>query len=96
MAFPVSQVNNHYGGSLIAWNFGGPGVNQGDLAIGIPDALVTDSTGFDFPGAGAVNVLYWLGSGNGLSTSGTQLWTQLSPGIPGTPNENGHFGAALY
>ena len=91
-----AQPQNHYGGSLIAWNFGGPGVNQGDLAIGIPDALVTDSTGFQYFGAGAVNVLYGLASGNGLTTSGTQLWTQLSPGIPGTPNENGHFGAALY
>jgi hypothetical protein len=94
-----AQPQNHYGGSLIAWNFGGPGGNQGDLAIGIPDARVTNaSKGVDDFGAGAVNVLYGLASGNGLTTSGTQLWTQLSAGIPlgDGPRENGHFGAALY
>ena len=94
-----AQPQNHYGGSLIAWDFGGPGVRQGDLAIGIPDARVTNaSEGVDAFGAGAVNVLYGLASGNGLTVSGTQLWTQLSAGIPpgDFPLENGHFGAALY
>jgi hypothetical protein len=45
------------------------------------------------PGAGAVNVLY--GSAAGLTGAGSQVFTQDSPGVPGTAEHDDLFGGAL-
>jgi FG-GAP repeat len=59
-----------------------------DLAVG---ARYDDEAG---PAAsGAVDVLY--GSPKGISTSGAQLWTQDSPGVPDAAEERDHFGSIL-
>jgi len=59
-----------------------------DLAIGVP---------FEFVGAiqdaGAVNVLY--GSAGGLRGPGSQFFTQDTPGVPGTAEDEDQFGEAL-
>lgn len=74
-------------GDQLAWSLAsgdfGNGTQQ-DLAIGNPfdDEAATD--------AGSVNVLY--GSGSGLTATGNQLWTQNSPGIPGTAEDTDIFG----
>jgi hypothetical protein len=60
-----------------------------DLAVGIPGQDI-GSPPFN---SGAVNVLY--GSATGLSATGSQLFTQESPGVPGTPEEGDSFGDAL-
>ena len=60
-----------------------------DLAVGVPGE---DIGGPPF-NSGAVNVLY--GSASGLSGTGSQLFTQASPGIPGNPGEGESFGDAL-
>jgi disulfide bond formation protein DsbB len=67
-------------------DFNGDGFD--DLAIG---AAFEDLSGV--LDAGAVNVLY--GSASGLATRGAQLWTQDSPGVPGTAQQAEFFGVAL-
>ncbi|MEM7334598.1 MAG: FG-GAP repeat protein [Chloroflexota bacterium] len=59
-----------------------------DLAIGVPGSYVN---GLD--DAGVVQVLY--GSANGLTTVGTQTWSQGHISIAGTPEEGDNFGATL-
>ena len=74
----------NFGIAVTAHDFGKGG--HADLVAG---AL----TMTNIPGAGGVVILY--GSSNGLSTSGVQTWSQASPGIPGTPEVNDHFGWGL-
>jgi hypothetical protein len=59
-----------------------------DLAIGVP----LDSVGA-MVGAGAVNVLY--GSVSGLTGTGSQLFSQDTPGVPGVSEADDGFGSAL-
>jgi hypothetical protein len=60
-----------------------------DLAVGVPGQDI-GSPPFN---SGAVNVLY--GSATGLSATGSQLFSQDSPGVAGTPEEGDLFGDAL-
>jgi hypothetical protein len=59
-----------------------------DLVVGVPSESVGN---VEF--AGAVNVIY--GSANGLAGTGSQLFTQDSPGIGSTVESGDVFGAAL-
>jgi hypothetical protein len=59
-----------------------------DLAVGVP----TESVG-SISRAGAVNVLY--GSASGLSGTGSQLFTQDTPGVVGRAEPGDDFGAAV-
>ncbi len=76
----------HFGDAMAAANFNGSG--PADLAIGAPMAKV----GKVF-GAGAVNII--MGSANGLTATGDQLWTRDSPGIKGEPAYYDGFGTLL-
>jgi hypothetical protein len=60
-----------------------------DLAVGVP----TESVG-TISRAGAVNVLYG-GTPGGLSGSGSQLFTQDTPGVPGSAEPGDNFGVAV-
>jgi hypothetical protein len=74
-------------GQAVGWaDFDGDGFD--DLAVGVPGDAVGGKDD-----AGAVNVIY--GSATGLITSGNQLWTQASAGIPGEPREFDFFGNSL-
>lgn len=76
---------NHFGTSVTAHNFGRGG--SADLAIsGNQEAHLVY-------GSGGVVVLY--GGTNGLSTTGVQLWTQATPGIPESPELDDRFGLGL-
>ena len=59
-----------------------------DLAIGSPFEAIGS-----IAAAGGVTVLY--GSGTGLTTSGSQFWTQNNPDVIGVPEEGDGFGFAL-
>ena len=59
-----------------------------DLAVGVP----FDNVG-TVVGAGAVNVLY--GSATGLTGTGSQLFSQDTPGVPGNAEVDDGFGFAL-
>ena len=71
-------------------DFNGDGI--ADLAVGVPG----EDTPGDVTNSGAVIIIY--GSENGLSTSATlpsQFWSQDSTGVPGAPEAQDRFGAAL-
>jgi hypothetical protein len=80
----ASLAGDNFGASLAVGDFNGDGI--ADLAIGTPGKLVGTAAG-----AGAVDVLY--GNTPGLTSVGSQLWTESSFGI--TPRSGDHFGGAL-
>jgi hypothetical protein len=59
-----------------------------DVAIGNPCHMSGSAWN-----AGSVTVLY--GRSSGLSATGAQLWSQASPGVPGSPGFADGFGSAL-
>ena len=83
----ASESGAQYGRALTAWNFGNG--SQADLAVGVP--LKDVGTVAD---AGAILVNY--GSASGLTNTGSQLWTQDSPGILDAAESGDQFGRALY
>jgi hypothetical protein len=60
-----------------------------DLAIGVPDETLGGAQA-----AGVVHVLYGS-TAAGLTATGSQLWSQDSPGVAGTPEAVDRFGTAL-
>jgi hypothetical protein len=82
----LPQGGDQFGWALAAGDFDRDGV--ADLAVGVPG----EDVGSIF-GAGAVQVLY--GSAGGLSGSGSQLFTQDTPGVGSSAENNDRFGLAL-
>jgi len=80
------EEGESFASALAAGDFDGDGIE--DLAVGVP---FEDRGGvFD---AGAVHVIY--GSAFGLTSTGNQYWTQDSPGVRDTAEENDAFGSCL-
>jgi FG-GAP repeat len=80
------EAGDNFGSALATGDFNQDGF--ADLAIGVPDE--------DFgaiQGGGAVNVLY--GTPTGLSGTGSQLFTQDSPGVGSAAEEGDLFGLEL-
>jgi hypothetical protein len=95
-----SESGDQFGASLTAWNFGrnelsriAPGVQivSADLAIGVPHEDIGSVSD-----AGAVHVIYGSFFSNGLTSTGSQFWSQGSTGIPGGAEAGDHFGASMY
>ena len=83
----VAETNDYFGNMLAAGDFTGDGAS--DLAIATP----SEDNGSVVNG-GSVAVL--LGSKtSGLTGAGAQLWTQSTPGVPGTDENNDAFGTAV-
>jgi hypothetical protein len=82
----LAEQDDSFGGTLAAGDFNNDGF--ADLAVGAPNESI-GGIGF----AGAVNVLY--GTAGGLSGSGSQLFTQNSPGVPGVAEATDLFGNSL-
>jgi hypothetical protein len=78
----TAEAFDTFGGALADGDFNANG--RPDLAIG---AWGENSA------SGVVHVLY--GSPGGLATTGSQLWSQASPGVAGEPEGADFFGAAL-
>ncbi|HZR79844.1 MAG TPA: FG-GAP repeat protein [Candidatus Binatia bacterium] len=97
------QGGAQFGRSLTAWNFGrdethilppdnfSVTITSADLAVGAP---FRNSSGKR--DAGEVKVFYGSVDNHGLQTSGTQIWTQASSNVPGSPEPDDNFGGALY
>jgi hypothetical protein len=83
----VDEIGDLFGLSLAAGDFTGDGV--ADLAVGVP--LEDVGTAAD---AGSVTVLKGSKT-SGITTSGAQLWSQDSSGVPGIVEAQDHFGYAL-
>jgi hypothetical protein len=62
-----------------------------DLAIGVPHEDIGSVSD-----AGAVHVIYGSFFSNGLTSTGSQFWSQGSTGIPGGAEAGDHFGASMY
>jgi hypothetical protein len=77
------ESGDQFGAVLAAGDFNGDGA--ADLAIGVPGEN-------DF--SGVVHVLYGSSPG-GLTGTGSQLWSQNSPGIASAPERDDIFGGAL-
>jgi hypothetical protein len=78
----AAERGDLFGLALAGADFNGDG--RADLAIGAEG---------ENNASGVVHVLY--GSAGGLTASGSQLWSQDSPGIAGTAEARDFFGAAL-
>jgi len=82
----ANETGDLFGLSLATGDFNADGF--ADLAVGVP--AEDDGPAID---AGSVTVL--RGSAAGISTTGVQLWTQDSPGVPGVVEAGDRFGYAL-
>jgi hypothetical protein len=80
------SAGDEFGLSLAAGDFNGD--HFADLAIGVPGEGLSGVVD-----AGDVTILY--GTSIGLSGNHSTLWDQNSPGVPGTPEVQDQFGAAL-
>jgi hypothetical protein len=81
-----AEFRDQFGSALAAGDFNNDGL--ADLAVGVPGETVNS---FEF--GGAVNVL--SGSAGGPTGTGSQLFTQDSPGVPGVVEFDDFFGEAL-
>jgi hypothetical protein len=81
-----AEIFDAFGAALAGGDFNHDGF--ADLAVGVPREDVGG-----IANAGAVNVLY--GSAGGLSGTGSQFFTQETPGVGGSAEGNDLFGAAL-
>ena len=82
----TAEPGDRFGAAVATGNFNGDG--YADLAVGVPDedvGSVVDS--------GVVQVLY--GSPAGLTSAGTQLWSQISSGVLDVTETSDRFGAVL-
>ena len=79
---PTPRLSGFFGRALAAGDLDGDG--YADIAIGAP----LGNSGID-----DVGVLY--GGPLGLTTDGSQAWSQASPGVAGNPDRDDWFGAAL-
>ena len=84
-----AEAGDGFGAALAAGDVNGGG--EADLAVGAPGENGTGDGLFN--GAGAVTLV--LGSAAGLTGSGSQHWTQNSPGVEGVAGGKDDFGSAL-
>jgi hypothetical protein len=81
-----AEPGDSFGFALASGDFNNDGF--ADLAVGVPGEDVGS-----IPDAGAVNVLY--GSASKLTGTGSQIFTQDSPGVPFSAEPGDSFGFAL-
>jgi FG-GAP repeat len=82
----AAEVGDFFGGTLAAGDFNHDSFD--DLAVGAPFEAVNS-----IPSGGAVNVLY--GTAAGLTGTGSQLFTQDSPGVGSSAEPSDLFGRTL-
>ena len=79
-------------GTSLSWgDFNGDGF--GDLAVGSPRQTIGSGLGDRVLDAGAVAIFF--GSQDGLTPEGSQVWSQDSPGIRDSADEDDKFGSSL-
>jgi FG-GAP repeat protein len=90
----TAEMFDNFGATLAMGDFNGD--HNDDLAIGAPSE---DQAGPWEPGwiqnVGAVTVLYASRPAGGLTTAGSQLWTQGTAGVADNPEEGDRFASAL-
>ncbi|MEU5955811.1 FG-GAP repeat protein [Streptomyces sp. NPDC047525] len=86
------------GGSETGDSFGAE-LDLGDINGDGHLDLVASSPGEDLEGvsdAGAVTVIYGAADGSGLSTQGSTLYSQDTPGVPNSNEKNDFFGSDVH
>ena len=86
----VTQPRDLFGSALAGGDFNSDG--RAELAIGVPGETLGDIPN-PIPEAGVVHVL--SGTPGGLTGTGSQLWTQDSPGIADQAEDSDRLGTAL-
>ncbi len=81
-----SEASDRFGASVVSADFDGDG--RYELAIGAPGEMVAGVAE-----GGKVNLLY--GTSAGLSATGDQVWSEASPGVPGSAEAGDGFGDGL-
>jgi len=81
-----SEAGDEFGFALAAGDFNGD--LRSDLAVGVPYEDISTATD-----TGTVDVL--LGSSTGITTTGSQAWSQSSTGVPGSNLSGDDWGYAL-
>ncbi|MCF6526092.1 VCBS repeat-containing protein [Streptomyces sp. JJ36] len=87
MAAPAAQTGAAAGSGLHG-DFDGDGFR--DLVASAPDAVIDGQSG-----AGALTVAYGSPDGAGATEAARTVLSQSSPGVPGVPEVDDHFGAGL-
>ena len=82
----VARARDLFGDALAIGDFGKS--RFGDVAIGVASDHLDGRQN-----AGGVHVLY--GSAQGLTSAGSQVWSQRSPGVRGTAERDDHFAYTL-
>ncbi len=82
----TNEAGDRFGSSLAVGDIDGDGWD--DVAIGVAHERVGSRSD-----AGSVTVLF--GTSAGLSAAGAELWTQDTPGVPGTVEKGDLFGFSL-
>jgi hypothetical protein len=82
----AGEQGDEFGAAVAAGDFNGDG--KADIAVGAPGQTVGSVSD-----AGSVTVL--LGSGAGITATGSQQWTQNSTSVPGTAETSDGFGSSL-
>ncbi|HET9648398.1 MAG TPA: hypothetical protein VFP34_09225 [Microlunatus sp.] len=81
-----AEAGDRFGAAIAVGHFNAD--DFADVAIGVPDEDLGTTRD-----AGAVHILY--GSASGITTAGSQLVSQASAGVAGSPNAGDQFGATL-
>ncbi|MFK4147083.1 FG-GAP-like repeat-containing protein [Streptomyces sp. NPDC004065] len=82
----VAEAGDLFGSSISTGDINGDG--YADVAVGAPDEAVGKVVS-----AGTVTVLF--GSASGLTTKGSKLYTQDTPGVPGGSEKLDRFGQSV-
>ena len=86
-----AEPGDDFGSVLTTGDFQGDG--RDDLVIATPSEFIGRVPGQGEPVAGLIHVLY--GSSRGLTATGSQVWSQNSPGVKGVSEDFDRFGRAL-
>jgi hypothetical protein len=90
----IAELNDDFGSVLTTGDFQDDG--RDDLVIATPSEFIGRSPGpvdGNHPVAGLIHVLY--GSSRGLTATGSQVWSQNSPGVKGVSEDFDRFGRSL-
>jgi len=86
------EKDDHFGASLTVADFDSDG--RPDLAAGVPGEDVKHPVSAS-RGDGQVTVLYGDTDNVGLTSTGSQAWSQATAGVAGTARVDDHFGSAV-